>query len=216
MSWMRQPTRTSSPHIRHPRLLPMGTRPPLHAPPSAPTPVPSPGLWVNLVVLLHALHARQPLYWAASTALGSSRRSLLFSPLAQAAPASHAPAMPQAPLFPLPARVHSSLPPTSCAQAASSRQVSDASSEGLSTAVQPAASAGATFHCGGARRRRGRRAGTRQQRWDGAPSRAAAAAASCGAQHTYLHIHLPPHAPRGRSLPVPPSVHPCHTPAASL
>jgi hypothetical protein len=29
----------------------------------------------NLVVLLHALHARQPLHWAASTALFSSWRS---------------------------------------------------------------------------------------------------------------------------------------------
>lgn len=38
------------------------------------------GLWVNLVVLLHALHARQPLYWVTSTALGSSWRSQLFPP----------------------------------------------------------------------------------------------------------------------------------------
>jgi hypothetical protein len=38
------------------------------------------GLWVDLVVLLHALHARQPLHWAAPTALVSSWRSELFSP----------------------------------------------------------------------------------------------------------------------------------------
>ncbi len=38
------------------------------------------GLWVNLVVLLHALHARQPLHWAASTALVSSWRSQLLPP----------------------------------------------------------------------------------------------------------------------------------------
>jgi hypothetical protein len=37
------------------------------------------GLWVNLFVLLHDLHARQPLHWAASTALVSSWRSRLFS-----------------------------------------------------------------------------------------------------------------------------------------
>jgi hypothetical protein len=48
------------------------------------------GLWVNLVVLLHALHARQPLYWVTSTALGSSWRSQLFAPR----PASPSPARP--------------------------------------------------------------------------------------------------------------------------
>jgi hypothetical protein len=53
-------------------------------------------LWVNLVVLLHALHARQPLCWVTSTALGSSWRSPLFSPPGPA-------------LFPSPPR---SLPPS--------------------------------------------------------------------------------------------------------
>jgi hypothetical protein len=50
------------------------------------------GLWVYLVVLLHALHARQPLPWAASTALVSSWRSQLFFPLPpQASPSCSAP-----------------------------------------------------------------------------------------------------------------------------
>ncbi len=68
--------------------------------PSAP-PRPAPhgvsGLWVNL-----ALHAREPLYWVTSTALGSSWRSQLFSHHAPPSPSPrgrHAPA----PLPPWPA-----------------------------------------------------------------------------------------------------------------
>jgi hypothetical protein len=56
------------------------------------------GLWVNLVVLLPALHARQPLHWAASTALVSSWRSQLLSPLPPP-PLPHPPGLPRASLL---------------------------------------------------------------------------------------------------------------------
>ncbi len=49
---------------------------------------------LDLPVLLHALHARHPLHWAASTALVSSWRAQLFSALAGPGAAPHEPGSP--------------------------------------------------------------------------------------------------------------------------